>query len=119
MTAISVDQWSAIRQRALESARKHGPRLDGNLYNGGTILVLLCTSAAAFLYPADLGSWSFVPAALSGLAAFLVAMERALNFGARWRYQLAQQAGYEHVVDQIDFLAAAGPRPPRQRALGV
>jgi hypothetical protein len=61
-------------------------------------------SAAAFLGPVDLDSWEWVPPALSGLAAFLVAMERALNFGARWRYQLAMRAGYEHVLDQIDFL---------------
>lgn len=109
---LESGQWATIRERVLQRGKSHKPRADSVLYNGGTVVVLACTSAAAFLYPVDLGGLSFLPPLLSGVAAFLVAMERALNFGERWRWQLAMKASYDHVVDLIDFVVGAGAALP-------
>jgi hypothetical protein len=115
MSERAHDEWSAIIQRVQQGVREHSPTADSVFYNGGTVVVLAATSAAAFLGPVDLKSWEWVPAVLSGLAAFLVGLERALNFGERWRHQLAMRAGYEHILDQIDFLKMAEGLPEDER----
>jgi hypothetical protein len=108
---LNVQQWSSIKERVEAEVRKHTSegKGDGTRYNGGTLLVLLFTSAAALLPAADLGGWEWVPPVLSGTTAFLVGAERALEFGPRWKYHRAMNAGYKSVLDEIDFYLAMYP----------
>jgi hypothetical protein len=39
----------------------------------------------------------------SGIAGFWIAAERALGFGARWRYHREMKSGYEAIIDMLDF----------------
>jgi hypothetical protein len=43
---------------------------------------------------------------LSAVAGIIIAAERALSFGARWRFHKEMQNGYESLIDKIDFLPA-------------
>jgi hypothetical protein len=108
---LDAEQWNVIKERVGEEAQKHGSEQigDGRRYNWGTLLVLLFTTAAALLPAWDLGDFAPIPPALSGVAALLVGAERALGFGARWRYHRAMTAGYKSVLDEIDFLLAMKP----------
>jgi hypothetical protein len=109
MTDTTFQGLDAITARVNQDVRRHSPRGDSLLYNGGTVLVLLFTSVATFLGAQSLGVYDFVVPLLSGTAAFLVGLERALDFGARWRYHANMRAGYEAVLDQIEFLTAVEP----------
>ena len=106
MTAPTMLDMTALRQRVLVNREKHAKdvRTDSRMYNGGTFVVLLFTSAAAFLDPAWLGNVPWIPRALAAFAAVLVGLERALSFGGRWRFHLDLRAGYDTVLDMIDFL---------------
>jgi len=76
--------------------------LDSFLYNGGTAAVLLATTAATFL-PDNLGNWFWIPKALTAFATFFIALERVLNFGARWRFHLGMKNEYRVIEDMIDY----------------
>ncbi|MDX1968088.1 MAG: hypothetical protein SFV23_13010, partial [Planctomycetaceae bacterium] len=45
----------------------------------------------------------------AGLAGVLVAMERALGFGARWRYHRDMFYGYAAIIDMLEFYPAIPP----------
>jgi hypothetical protein len=100
---IDVDQLAASVR---ESQQHHGKyrRYDAWLFNGGTVLVLALTSAASFLEPGALGSWSWLPRAISGAAAIIIGIERSLSVGQRWRFHIEQESGYQTVLDRINFL---------------
>lgn len=44
---------------------------------------------------------------LAAAAAFLVALERTLGFGARWRFHLEMRSLYEGILDRIALLKLA------------
>jgi hypothetical protein len=118
-TDVTLHGLNAITARVKHDVRRHSPRGDSLYYNGGTVLVLLLTSAATFLGAQSLGVYDFVVPLLSGTAAFLVGLERALDFGARWRYHANMRAGYEAILDQIEFLTAVDPvLTPEDRLAG-
>jgi hypothetical protein len=105
----------AIRQQLNDSVREHDPRFDSFLYNGGTVLALLATLlATAALWPAD---FAWVPRALSGLAAFLIAVERGLNFGARWAFHKKYQSGYKQFLLRLEVAENTKDEAERDRKI--
>ena len=96
-----------IKTRLKECINEHSPTLDAILFNGSTVVVLFLTAATSVV--SGLGATvvaSWVPATLSALAGILVAAERALGFGARWRYHREMRSSYEAISDMIDFYPA-------------
>ena len=93
--------WTEIKKRLQAAADDHPIGLDSVLYNGGTAAVLIATAIATFLPPDVDPDW--VPRALSGFAAFWVGLERALGFGARWRYHREMRASYHGLLQMIDY----------------
>ncbi|HJQ27336.1 MAG TPA: hypothetical protein VKA60_25850 [Blastocatellia bacterium] len=93
-----------LKAKLSTSIKEHSKRcfLDSFLYNGGTTAVLLATTAATFL-PDSLGAWFWLPKALTAFATFWVALERVLNFGARWRFHLEMKNAYQVIEDMIDY----------------
>lgn len=77
---------SAFEDSITKFKRMHNPLVDSWVYNGGTLLALAASIAAATTWPEGL-SWA--PRVLAGIAAFVIGAERSLNFGARWQYHLA------------------------------
>jgi|SRR5580658_560364 hypothetical protein len=105
----------------LEEARKqHRRAVDGFLYNGGTFVVLLFTGAAAFLPTVTGDHHRWIPQALAALAALVVATERSLNFGSRWRFHIEMWNAYSALIDMIAFYRASTglPDSERQKYLG-
>ncbi|MEU5263988.1 hypothetical protein [Amycolatopsis sp. NPDC021455] len=104
----------AIDASLRKSIAEHDPRLDSALFNGGTVLALGATIlATAASWPADL---SWLPRALTGLAAFLIGVERALNFGERWRYHRRLRDSYRSLHDRFT-LASELPSPQSDELL--
>jgi hypothetical protein len=89
---------------------------DAWFYNGGTAVVLLCTSIATYLPASGSKAASWLPPILTGFATFWVALDRALVFGPRWRYHLAQASRYRAIHDLL--LAYHGvPDPDKPAAM--
>ncbi|MCI3934525.1 hypothetical protein [Streptomyces sp. AN091965] len=107
-TAQAADD---LRATLREAARPHarGARVDSAWHNGGTGLALAATTAATVL-PVGYSTWARVAA---GVATFLIALLRALDFGSRWRWHLNMRARYTSLVDRVDRVAVL---PPDQRA---
>ena len=95
----------AIKQNVEKSIAEHKKwgSWDAYLYNGGTAVVLLCTSLATYIPAAKNPGLSWIPPILTGLATFLVALDRALAFGPRWKFHLTQSAGYRRILDRIEI----------------
>ena len=88
------------------SIKSHRVGPDAWYYNGGTVLVLSLTAGVSVLsgkvipLPAEV---AWLPSVLSAVAGVLVALERSLGFGPRWRFHTQMRAGYRTVNDMIDF----------------
>lgn len=82
----------------LKSAvNKHGRDSVGDSiqYNGATVLALAATTAATILPE----GYSTLTRILTGLATFLIAIIRALNFGMRWRFHKEMKSKYQNLLD--------------------
>lgn len=90
---------SQLRENVAEHKRYQG--VDAMYYNGITAVVLLATTATT-LIPIDT-QWAPLLKILTGLATFLIALERTLDFGARWRYHREMRHGYLAVLAKINF----------------
>jgi hypothetical protein len=102
--ANEIGPLEGLKAKLAISIKEHSKRcfLDSFFYNGGTVAVLLATTAATVL-PDNLGNWFLIPKALTAFATFWVALERILNFGARWRFHLGMKNAYKVVEDMIDY----------------
>lgn len=99
-------EFAPIKARLERAVQEHSPSLDAWAFNGGTLLTLVFTAAAALFSSQTFGeSLTYVGAILSSLAGVLVAAERALAFGARWRFHHEMRSGYRSIIDMIDFAA--------------
>ena len=96
---------------AIKDAIKDHKRWDGFWYNGGTVASLGLSgfaSIAAASKAADLA----IPVAISaGLATFIIAVQRSLGFGARWKFHIEMQSAYRALLDGVVFCSAV----PEQR----
>ena len=103
-TSISSAVIESLRKRLQIAVAQHDGWADPIMFNGGTIVVMVLTGLATLLptlVPKDAFPWAApLCAAMAGL---LVAMERALGFGARWRYHREMRSSYESIVDMLEF----------------
>jgi hypothetical protein len=96
--------FGPIRERLERAIDEHSPSTDSWCFNGGTLLTLIFTATAALFAGKIFGdSLTYVGAILSSIAGVLVAAERALAFGARWRFHHEMRGGYRSIMDMIDF----------------
>ena len=91
--------WKTIENRIDQSIGEHRNTHDGFLYNASTLLSLALTGIGAVIATSHprYAAW------ISAGAAFSIAAERTLGFGARWRYHVEMKHGYLAVKDMIDF----------------
>lgn len=101
---LSPEVIVRLRDRLTKAVNDHDGWADPIAFNGGTILVLLLTAVATLL-PAALpdGTAKWAAPLCSALAGLFVAMERALGFGARWRYHREMKSSYESIIDMLEF----------------
>jgi hypothetical protein len=108
----------ALRARLQQACKEHAPRLDFWLYNGGTILALILSAAASLLAGKTFGDQlGPVAAVCSATAGVIIAAERALSFGARWRFHKEMENGYISLIDKIDFVPVLPDGPDKQKYL--
>ncbi|MFF4629676.1 hypothetical protein [Streptomyces griseorubiginosus] len=74
----------------------------------------MAATTAATVIPADHAIWARIAA---GVATLLIAVARALDFGARWRWHLNMRARYAILLDRVDKVALL-PVNARSDALG-
>jgi hypothetical protein len=104
ISPLSSGSFEQLKER-LECARKQHRTLDSLWYNGGTVVILLCTGAASFM-PTVLPCKVSLAQTLAAIGAFLVALERALSFGARWRFHKEMDGAYNALLDMLTFYQA-------------
>lgn len=112
MAISSSDPIKVLREKLLKGVKNHSTRTDSFLHNGGTAVALAATATATVL-PVQYSIWARVA---SAVATFVIAVARALDFGARWRWHLAMQNKYQTLLDCLD-LAAALPETERAKSL--
>jgi hypothetical protein len=90
-----------LRKEISESVKEHNKYggWDGLIYNSTTVLAIVMTSLAALL--PNLGV--FYLKIISGIAAMLIAIDRALNWGARWIYHRQMRHEYLVILAKISF----------------
>jgi hypothetical protein len=67
----------------------------------------------ATILPVDYSNWA---RAAAGVATFLIAVSRALDFGSRWRWHLDMKARYFALLDKIEQVSLL-PADQQQAAL--
>jgi len=108
--------FTPIKGRLQKAIEEHSPSLDAWCFNGGTLLTLTLTAAAALFSSKTFGdSLTYIGAIFSSIAGVLVAAERALAFGARWRFHHEMRSGYRSIVDMIDFAALLPSGPEKEK----
>jgi hypothetical protein len=103
-TELSPEVVARLRERLQKAVTDHDGWADPVAFNGGTILVLALTALATLL-PSAIpdGEVKWAAPLCSALAGLFVAMERALGFGARWRYHREMKSAYESIIDMLEF----------------
>ena len=117
LTPTSPEDFAKLEQD-LQAAQKRHRTGDSWYYNGGTVLILLFTGTASLLPTIKPNDHPVALAAqiLAALAAFLVAMERSLDFGARWRFHIEMDNAYSALIGRIKtYQVAAQALPDPQR----
>lgn len=113
---IEDQQIAQLRQdvqHSLDEHKKWGS-WDAYFYNGGTGIVLLCTTLATYLPDTQTQIANWLPQVLTAIATFWVALDRALTFGSRWRFHLSQKYGYRRILDRLSFYSTI-PTPEREK----
>jgi hypothetical protein len=97
--------FEPLRKSITESIQGHRTGPDAWLYNGGTVLVLVLTAVVSVLTGSRivLQGLEWLPSVLSAFAGVLVALERSLGFGPRWRHHTELKSGYKTVLDMISY----------------
>lgn len=97
-----------MRDTAVKNRNEHEKwcKWDGKLYNGGTVVILLCNVLATALptEPTSLGPWP--SKILLAIATFGIALERSKNYGLRWQFHIGKKNQWESIVDRIDIFPA-------------
>jgi len=111
---LSTEALCRLKKRLNDSVESHDGWTDPVMFNLGTIVVLALTGFATFLptIPAA-GQYPWAAPLCTALAGLLIAMERALGWGARWRFQKEMKNAYVAIVDMLEFLPLL---PPSERA---
>ena len=96
-----------VKLRVAQHARLRG--VDGTLYNTITGVVLLCTALLSTLPGAEGGFLFWLTKVLAVLSMFLVALDRSLGFGPRWRFHIEMESSYRTLLDHLIALETVGP----------
>jgi hypothetical protein len=93
--------FSKLREEINVSVSEHNKfsGWDSTIYNATTILAIILTSAAALFPTAD----PYYLKIMSGIAAILIAIDRALNWGGRWIYNRQMRHEYLIILAKISF----------------
>lgn len=76
---------------------------DGFWYNGFTaISLLLAAFSSVAANHTDYATLVSIASAVGGLC---IALERALGFGARWRFHMEMKSAYRNLQDGVTFVA--------------
>ena len=93
-----------LKSKMAASAQMHNIVINPLMFNGGTVIVLALTALATILptiLPVGQATWAApLCSAITGL---FIAMERALGFGARWRFHTEMKNAYVAIGDMLDF----------------
>jgi len=112
------ESYEAIIRSLEKSKDDHQPGLDGWLYNAGTVVTLMLTAVVSVIsgnvFTLD-EDYRWLPSALSAAVGLLVALERSLGFGPRWRFHTEMRTGYTTVIDMIQFYFAIPVDQAEQR----
>lgn len=100
MEKVIPYNFTELRKEINDSVAEHKKYggWDGFIYNSTTILAIVMTSLAALL-PIDI----FYLKIISGIAAMLIAIDRTLNWGARWIYHRQMRHEYLIILAKISF----------------
>lgn len=101
MEQPAEDGVEYLRAELTQGVKEHSPRWDSVFHNGGTTLALAATTAATII-PASASTWARIAA---GVATFVVALSRALDFGGRWRWHIAMRARYAALLHRVQEVA--------------
>jgi hypothetical protein len=104
-----AEQAARLTESIKSAMRPHGGKRDSLLHNGSTMAAMAATTAATII-PEGFSLWGRIAA---GAATFLIAVARALDFGARWRWHLNMRSRYAVLLDRVDQVALL---PVDQRA---
>ena len=110
----ATETIEALRAKLERAVKQHSPSTDSFLHNGGTAVALAATGAATVL-PVEYSTWARIA---SAIATFVIAVARALDFGARWRWHLGMQNAYQALLDRLDVLPLL-PEAERQQSLNA
>lgn len=110
LTDLSEDFLNILKTRLTTARDKHKNHGSGDAwrFNGGTIIALLCTTGAT-LVATFTGAPTWLAPVVTAVATVLIAIERALGWGARWRYHSELENAYECLIDMIDFYPFVPP----------
>jgi hypothetical protein len=104
----------ALKARLGQAVAEHDVSIDPWMFNAGTVSTLILTAAATFVPSLGPKVPAFVAPLCSGIAGVLIAAERALGFGARWRYHREMRSAYQSIIDMLDFCPLV-PRSERAK----
>lgn len=97
-----IDHLAEIDRRLKQSIKEHSTLPDGFWYTTMTVLPLTFTAFSTVAAKIDgLSNWVSIA---SALAALCISLERALGFGARWRYHREMKSGYRNLLDGLAFV---------------
>ncbi len=104
LTDLSPEFLEKLKARLTTARDKHADHGSGDAwrFNGGTIIALVCTSGAT-LVAAFAGAPAWLAPTVTAIATVIIAIERALGWGARWIYHSDLENAYECLIDMIDF----------------
>jgi hypothetical protein len=102
---VTTEGLRKIVRRGLDE-NKVQANLNSVYYNGGVIVTLFCTGAATIL--SGLGAANNLPVwlvpILSGVATFIVGIDRALQLGQRWVHHRTLFAKYNSLYVRLQTL---------------
>ena len=100
------NNFDTIKKQIADSINDHNrtQTLDAILYNGAIFLAITSTSSAA-MFAENL----HLVKILSGIGALLIALERALSWGGRWRYERQMRNNYLIIQAKINFFENLPP----------
>ncbi|MDJ1473544.1 hypothetical protein [Xanthocytophaga flava] len=97
------NNFDSLKEQIKESIQEHKyhQSLDAYTYNTSVLVAITATTVATLLPPTIDYIW-FVKI-LSGIAALLIALDRSLNWGARWLYHRTMRHEYLIIEAKISF----------------
>ena len=98
MDETIADRVEYLKDELTQAIKEHSPVADSWLHNGGTAVALAATTAATII-PTSSPTLAKVTA---GIATFVIAISRALDFGGRWRWHIAMRARYAALLNRVE-----------------